>query len=254
VRVLRTYSLAFFLLLFSGCGEHPVVDGGESSKILSGTALPAGTSPQMAQVQVLQPDGRSSLCSGVAIGASSILTAGHCFRNGSVLVSIVRDDGSSVQARNFALHPGYVEDLELGAIFNDLAVVNTGAPHGLPTLPVASPSSPAPVVGDTLTVFGFGQNDSGVIGALATGDVAVDLVTPSHLMSVYRGEGSNPCFGDSGGPAIRFGDDGTPSIVGVVSTGSASDCGEGDLTLFTNIQSEEAISFLVLAVPDLAIH
>ncbi len=254
MRKFWTYHIASLLLLLSGCGGNAGVDGSGASKILAGTALPPGTSPQMAQIQVLQPDGRTSLCSGVAIGSTSILTAGHCFRNGTVLVSVVRDDGSSLRAYGATLHPGYVESLELGAIFNDLAVVNTGTPHGLPTLPVASAITPLAESGDTLTVFGFGLNDAGTIGTLTMGQVAIDLVTPSHLMSVYTGDGSNPCFGDSGGPAIRFNEDGSPAIVGIVSTGSANDCGKGDLTLFTNLQSDDALNFLALAVPDLVLQ
>ena len=240
-------------LISAGCGSPPESQTA-TPKILSGTALPAGTSPQMVQVQTLQSDGLTVLCSGVAVGPSEVLTAGHCFRNGIFTTIVVRDDGSIVPAASVLLHPEYTEADSQGAIFNDVAIVTTSTPHGLPTLPLLAPTSGQPESGDSVAVFGYGRDETGTIGALRMGVLPLDAVTPNHLITVYRGEGGNPCLGDSGGPAIWFDALGAPAIVGVVSTGSATDCGAGDVTLYTNVQSDSVLNFLLGAVPTVLVY
>ena len=251
-RFFRSLVFLTLALLSVGCGSAPET-GPAEGKILDGTALLPGTSPQMVQVRVLQPDGLTSLCSGVAIGPSEILTAGHCFRNGVLTTVIARDDGSILPAAKINVHPEYIESDIAGAIFNDVAVVTTASPHGLPTLPLLAPLSAQPTSGEFVAVYGYGRSDVDEIGSLHMGTIKLDTVTPNHLLTVYTGDGSNPCFGDSGGPAVRFDALGVPAIVGIVSTGSATDCGAGDLTLYTNVQSDAVINFLLGLVPGLAL-
>jgi hypothetical protein len=80
-------------------------------------------------------------------------------------------------------------------------------------------------------------------------------ITDEVVIAEFAEEGSNTCFGDSGGPAtLTFTEsDGSlhTGLVGVTSGGSSQACEKGELSSFTNLQAQPVISFIRETVPGL---
>lgn len=257
IRTISTTLLFSLFLLLCGCGSSPRAgDQGQdlNLRIINGTKINQTDSPQIVEVLFHYIDGSLSRCSGSVIGASSVLTAAHCIGFGIVAAEVVGMNGA-IPVRSLDAHPAYRE--EDVAIFYDVAVVQTSAPLNLPALPIGM-SHPVQAE-EQLTTYGYGLDEDGESGALKAGVTQVEIATPNHLFThPYEGTGANPCMGDSGGPAVQtiIQEDGSSraAIVGIVSTGSSDDCGSGDTTLFTNLQSPEIIAFVTSMVPELAIQ
>lgn len=250
---------SLLLFFFAGCGEKREisVDTGNLSyqqSVLNGVPIDTSASPQFVKLLIPLAAGGFGECTGTVIGADSILTAGHCFVGAAGGALVEHPIFGELSINSVVLHPLYREEPTLGAVFFDLAIVHTGAPVGLPALGIET-SDPT-VQGTNGFVFGFGISDSDA--ALNGGEIMADLVTPNHIFSVNQG-GTEPCYGDSGGPFVReiLGVDGAvlrASIAGVVSTGSQESCSKGDVTLFTNLQNEESLAFIKANVSDVILY
>ena len=259
--------LIAFLFLLTSCGDsnsRSNEQGSEqfSPRILNGLAVDPLSAPQIVKVSFISPDGVPSLCTGIVLDHNSVLTAGHCITDilGQQDFSLTGTIEGATGVFNIVesiLHPFYIQVPELGAIFNDVAILKTEIPHGLPALPLilSLPAQP----GIPVAIYGYGLNSEGYFGTLMTGQTSLEFVTPNHLFSTqYDGAtNSNPCFGDSGGPAIgslidllgiqQFG------IIGLVSTGSRDDCAPGDVTLFSNLQEGSIAEFILTYAPGTAV-
>lgn len=247
---------------FAGCGDSddnaPASGGGAALsndacsaigvKIFDGTECSARGSAVVA-IEISYTNGDVALCSGTLIGANSVLSAGHCFRNGpGVASATVRSGNTSVPVQQIIVHPGYRIDEGLTAIFNDVAIAKLAAPVPVQTLPLLV--STAPAVGDVIDIFGYGLTESHDSGALRSGQMRLDGVTENHLFATFGADGSNTCAGDSGGPAIQS-VNGSPGVIGVTSSGNAAAaCAEGDVSLFTNVQSPQVLQFIRSVVSD----
>ncbi len=225
-------------------------------KIVSGTpCVPELRSP-VVPILITSPDGQHrNLCSGTLIGADSVLTAGHCFVDlkfpdgpSAAHATVVAVGGDDVPAERVTVHPLYREDLSLGAIFADVAVVHLARRATVAPLPVLR--SVEPRAGETVDIFGYGIDQAGKPGVLRSGEMALENVTQTHLAAIYGKTGSGVCLGDSGGPATMS-LDGRAGVIGVTSTGSlAAPCRQGDRALFINVEDPSVQSFVRDQVPD----
>ncbi len=86
-----------------------------------------------------------------------------------------------------------------------------------PIDPVSQPS-----VGELLQLAGVGVDENGQLGRRNFTVEPVVEVTSDHILMDGRGR-SGACFGDSGGPLLGRGDDGTVRVFGSLEAGS-SDC------------------------------
>ena len=259
-------------LLLSGCNSKPTISAStntdgpngsgfevvalksnlSSAKIINGVPLQQSEAPQVVLLILTFLDGSQGLCTGTAIGPQEILTAGHCVAPGLQAATIVSVNGP-IAATAVALMPGYFEDATVQAIFNDTAVLYT-PPHGLPMLPIVASAPVLP--GDALVAFGYGLDENGESGTLKAGAFPVDIVTPNHIFELAfdgTAQRMNPCNGDSGGPVVGTVTypDGTTiwGEVGLVSSGTTPNCLIGDVTLATNLQNTDILSFIAAAVP-----
>lgn len=207
-----------------------------SKVILGGESCESPLSFGITKVLITAQDGSLELCSGSLIGSKSVLTAAHCFIE-ATNVDLLINSSEEWLSVPYTIHPNYRRDDQLGALFSDVAIVHLPTPSS--QVPIRLDRNYVPNIGETLRVFGFGRSTSNSIGELSAGNVIVDKVTQNHIYSVFEGSSDNPCFGDSGGPAIAL--ISPPTIVGVVSTGSIQNCGKGDQTLYTNL-AEKSIS------------
>lgn len=237
-----------------GCG------GGSSSndapgpvlpKVINGSEVSLDISPQFTAINITYSDGTSGFCSGTVIDGDSILTAGHCLRGPITGISLAGALGT-IESASYLAHPGYFEDFNVGAIFNDVGIIKTKSPHGLPALPVLA--SVASYADEPFSVYGFGLDENQNYGILKSGAAQIQIATPNHLFGpVFTGGNVNPCDGDSGGAAIVFvtlpGGEFTAGIVGTVSSGTVEGCAPGDMTYYTNIQNPGILSFILENAP-----
>ena len=220
---------------------------GLQSKIVNGTECSSDNSP-VVMIVMRASNGDTYLCSGTMLTQTHVLTAAHCFFE-NITDAVIRAHGRSIPATHVAVHPGVSE--QQTAIFNDVAILTLSSAANLPTLPLATSTQPRG--GDTLGIFGYGvvegtNEGSSSAGVLRSGEMEVDNVTNDHIFTKYNGDGSNTCFGDSGGPAI-FEVNGHPAIVGITSTGIRQDCLSGDVSLFAYTESQSILNFIRQVVP-----
>lgn len=184
----------------------------------------------------------SELCTGYVIMPDLVLTARHCV---SKLVNPTAGCGGATQttadtafdAGKFAVltqtSPPAPKGLAVAEVLvlddpvlcgNDLALLRLEAALDGVT-PIAPRLDDAPVVGETLTVIGYGASKG---GSTTTSGVRRSLEGVSVLSvgkGTKTGEGEwvvseGPCAGDSGGPAL----DASGASIGVMSRGNQSTC------------------------------
>jgi secreted trypsin-like serine protease len=260
MRTLLSITLVLVALSLSACkgGSSKIsasVNGGDtqatiSSKIINGLPVDQSLSPQIVQVNVYFADGSTALCSGTSIAPEYFLTAAHCFNETVVATSVVVA-GTEIFGDSVTTHPDYFVNLEVNALFNDVAVLHV---PGL-NIPALAILSTVPVAeGASLFTYGYGLDENAESGTLKNGPVSILFSTENHLFSeAFDGSNVDPCNGDSGGPAVLgFTDvNGTfaVGIAGIVSSGTVEGCAKGDMTLFTNLQNPAIAEFIRSAAP-----
>ena len=219
---------------------------GVKPKIVNGADCLQPESSPVVLVLSLNSEGQTQSCSGTMLTSTRILTAAHCMPTGTQRMAAVQwkadGSGSLVYAKTWVAHPGYTTEGE--GLQNDAGVVtlNTGLSNPSMPLLVSAPSQK----GNEVFIAGWGTPGQN----LAVGYARITKVTEAHIGYVYNGQGSNTCTGDSGGPAYRSAG-GPVGIVGITSSGSVDGCGDGDNSLFTNIQTPRVLDFIRAQAPGL---
>lgn len=214
-------------------------------KIRGGTdcALP-GQTPVVVFIAT-RSNGTALYCSGTLISPTRILTAAHCLppEVTRIATPVWQADGTAreLRARSWVNHPEYQQTS--AGFLNDAAVITLTNPLPAPPMPllVSNPSS----AGQNVFIAGWGGPDF----ELAAGFAKVTIVNDLHVGYVYDNKGANTCPGDSGGPMYRA-IGGTQGVVGITSSGTSGDCGAGDVSLFTNIQTPKVLDFIRANAPD----
>lgn len=202
----------------------------------------------------------SQFCSGVVIGDHTVLTAGHCLTDAhgrstsSSTLFVVDGTGANFTVADVNVHPAFKDYLARTGDFsnapNDVAVVMTDASLGVPAMPILV--SRVANSGEEGIVAGFGSTGSGgaadVQGTLQAGKVTVVDQDSTFIRTIYNGDNSNSCFGDSGGPLLLI-EQNAFAVAGVVSQGTKSHCEVGDVTTYPNLSQSSNTSFLESAAP-----
>lgn len=260
IQVFKWAGMALTVALLAACGGGD--GGGElvlpeantlcnslgvQPKIINGADCAQPERSPVVLLLSLGSTGQTQSCSGVMLTPTRVLTAAHCMPAGTQRMAAVQwkanGSGSLVYATSWVAHPGYTANGE--GLQNDAGVVTLRSALSNPRMPllVSTPSK----VGDEVFIAGWGLPGQN----LAVGYARITKVTESHVGYVYKGQGSNTCSGDSGGPAYR-GIGGPAGVVGITSSGSIEGCGDGDNSLYTNIQTPRVLDFIRAQAPGLA--
>jgi endonuclease G len=215
--------------------------GTASSPVVGGTDVPPGAFPDV--VAVLGQEG--ALCTGTLIAADLVLTAGHCIDAHPVevilgSVDLARPDGERRAVKWSRAYPSWLDQYDVGVIMLEhpvfakpRAVVQdcTGDER-------FAAGAPVQVVGFGLTTTsGTGDNTRlhqamlPVVDPSCTTDPACAPAIAPDGEFIAGGDGTDACFGDSGGPVYLDTPTGT-GLIGVVSRGLASwtePCGGGGI-------------------------
>jgi hypothetical protein len=169
-----------------------------------------------AVVMVISSDG-TLVCSGVVIGAHTVLTSAHC------QVDATSFDGFAVQLEPSSaplalagadVHPQY----DPNSFDNDLALLTLRDALAVPPLPLDSRTPDETWVGQSFTVVGFGATSGATMdwGQKRSGTSRVETVDTLDLVGAP--DPAQPCAGDSGGPAL-FSVGGASVVSGISSHG-----------------------------------
>jgi len=230
------------LTLDTLCGKESLPE--QTTKIVGGRqcASPNGT---VVKILLFDEEDNQTICSGVRLNGSTILTAAHCFNEFVFSVLVELSSGERIAPTKIIPHP---KATDLGSMFiNDVALITISPPDGdaaLPQIRIAQRVDP----GSDLTILGYGVTD-GVnqvgSGLLRVGKMRSDAVTTDLIFSDYRPPiTSNTCFGDSGGPAFIEDEDGGLVLAGITSTGVNVRCLIGDRSAFTNLTNQALRAFI----------
>jgi len=216
----------------------------QSAKIVGGTECGSPNST-LVKLLLFDEEENQTICSGVRLNGTTILTAAHCFNEFVFSVLVELASGERIVPTNIKLHP---EATDLGSLFiNDVALLTISPPEGeLP--PSNVPLAERIEKGDTLIILGYGVIDGTTqagAGVLRIGEMQVDQVTIDSIFSNYTPSStSNTCFGDSGGPAFIEDDSGGLALAGITSTGINQRCVTGDRSAFTNLTNQSLRAFI----------
>jgi len=213
----------------------PSPAGSPDESVVGGTVVPAGRWPDAVAVLA-----QTAACTGTLIAPDVVLTAGHCIGVHPELVIVNTTDyathgGEAIGVTKAVAYPSWEDRYDVG-------VLVLAHPASTPPRPIASSCTAKDLVrGHSVEVVGFGLttktgtgNNSRlhqaklVVSDATCADAAgcAPAVAPGGEFAA-GGDGTDACFGDSGGPIYL--DD---ALIGVVSRGldaPGQPCGNGGI-------------------------
>jgi len=199
---------------------------------VTGNAPPAAM--WAARPIVMIVDAREDLCTGTALARDLVLTAAHCVTRAVDYTIKPYQTGVQIPVRTIVRHPRFdFASYAASRATADIALLKLAAPLPDIVVPATLAAPRRVVVGETLTIAGFGVTLAGTARGLGLPRMATLTVTgqPGSLQirlvdTVTRNQriGLGGCTGDSGAPA--FDGDG-PMVIGVVSWSTAPGDEEG---------------------------
>ena len=163
---------------------------------------------------LIRGGGKAGFCSGVVLGPSAILTAGHCVKPVRDMRVFYRDaSGASVftEVRSVVRHPQFKEDAVARRVVSiDLALIETTKPIDSRFSALDLDATGETAVGQSLDAAGYGvarEGEQNSAGVLRSAKLAVR--EPLSRVLVWaadpNGAGAGACTGDSGGPILSDG-------------------------------------------------
>ena len=141
----------------------------------------------------------AAACTATLVGKHTVLTAAHCVRPG--MTHQFKLSSGTYSTTKVVRHPQYVLSRKQGAIY-DIALIQLNSD---PPITPSEVSRKAPVVGQKITIIGYGVTSSysknSGIKRIAQNTVAT-VTSTRFTFNGSGGDKGNLCSGDSGGPAF----------------------------------------------------
>ncbi|HTQ46402.1 MAG TPA: trypsin-like serine protease [Polyangiaceae bacterium] len=173
-------------------------------------------------------DGAALRCTATLIAPRVLLTAAHCLPDGELPTAFFGaapqgDAGASIAVVATRVHPAF----DPSTLANDvaMALLAQDAPSGATPWPLPSAPLGSSSVGLSLRLVGFGQTAAGDSSPPQKRVGTATLASLAATQLVLTPAPSQPCEGDSGGPAFAT-IGGVEVVVGVTSSGDAQ-CSQG---------------------------
>jgi hypothetical protein len=173
-------------------------------------------------------EGGALLCTATLVAPRVLLTAAHCLADGGMPTAFFGaapqgDAGASIAVVATRVHPAF----EPSTLTNDvaMALLAQDAPSGATPWPLPAAPLDSSSVGLSLRLVGFGETAAGDSSPPQKRVGTATLASLAATQLVLAPAPSQPCEGDSGGPAFAT-IGGVEVIVGVTSSGDAQ-CSQG---------------------------
>jgi secreted trypsin-like serine protease len=174
-------------------------------------------------------------CTAAVIGPHTAITASHCIaaadpRTLRAVFGTSVASGTMIAVSDGRMHPMF----DATTLANDVAMLTLRDEAPVPPLALDTRTIDAALVGTTFRVVGWGTTGGGVgdSGDKREGTARISEVSATELTAVP--DPSQPCRGDSGGPALLS----TDAVAAVVSRG---DIGCTDHATYARIDAARAV-------------
>jgi len=274
--LVKTFLLPVACLLLISCGGSDEVE--QSGRFdndacdVFGTKIINGTTCDIAGSSIVVVVTAKGRCTGFVAGQRQVVTAAHCFcdpgSSCSTSARVVVEGREEISSESIVFHPDYRvapdSRSRIGVVLlNDVAVINLSS--SVLVSPLAIKRSAGLIPGTIVGIFGYGRDEDGKNGfvgssysssdqyRLQSGEMEVSAVSGGIIEAFFSGDGSNTCDGDSGGP-MTFGSGDSLAVVGVTSTGLRKGgklCSPGEVSVFTDLTSDDVYDFLAQNVQGL---
>jgi V8-like Glu-specific endopeptidase len=224
---------------------------GALPKIINGqTCFPFSTT--VGRLDLFDDEDNRVRCTAILISPTRILTAAHCFEEYIARATVTVGDQSR-EVIGVEFHP----DIRMNGMLTENDVALATLDGAVPPPPRSPRIGPAPEVGSTLYIFGYGRTTPGEERTITESDLLAGTMTSSVVSSMfieanYIGIDSNTCRGDSGGPAYVFDpESGDLVLAGILTSGTLPSCDVGDTSVFSNLTAPSIREFLAREAPEI---
>ncbi len=231
---------AALALLLGACDLQGV--GGARAAITSSTA-DTGDDAVVGLVA-----GGQIYCTAVVVAPRVLLTAGHCLAGpapeSAFFGASLADGGTQVAVIDVAVHPQF----DGATLDHDLGMALLAAPAGAPAVPLPVGPLGAGDVGSALRIVGFGATENAADGLGVKREGTARLARVDGDTIELAADPSQPCDGDSGGPAFLGGGSGE-TLVGITSSGDPS-CTGGATDTRVDVHVDDFVAPYVAATAE----
>ncbi|HYO97680.1 MAG TPA: trypsin-like serine protease [Polyangiaceae bacterium] len=203
------------LQLAIGCAPAPEQSGQQACEIVGGNH-----DPGRPFVVAIADDQNVVRCTGAVVSPLRVVTAAHCLVDGAEAMRVyLTASEPALEVSRSTVHPEFWSGPLAREFRYDLALLTL--PEATSIEPVVLADS-SPREDQPVSIVGFGRTEASCAGAGAKQAGTMAIAGVSELTMELAPAPASSCYIDSGGPVLATSEAGEDSLVGIISTGSAT--------------------------------